>query len=137
MGLVVSVLNYALSSEEDEQSYVSNNVYETGLSRSDTKTIVVPCSSASSAPTPTSDNKAAGPGVHSQQSDVLHELVSVLNVAQDRAEKLGRSDLVRDLCNQAERRGADLMTYKKLTEGLQRVAEMDENGAKFVFVPLG
>ena len=143
MGSIFSVLSYALSSEEDEQSYVSKEVYETGLLKSDTKTTpVVSCSSAS---TSTPNNEAARLelhshrlDLHSHESEMLHKLVSVANLAHDRAEKLGRSDVVRDLWNQAERRGANnIMSYKKLTEGLQRVTEMNEDEAKFLFVPLG
>ena len=138
MGSLVSVLYHANSSEEkDQSSYASNEVYETESSKSDTETTpVVPVTPSSTSSH--SESTSTPSEIHSRENEVLIDLATLANLAHNRAKELDRNDIVRDLWNQAERRDANnLMTYKKLSEGLQRVTEMTQDEAKFLFVPLG
>ena len=137
MGSFVSLLAYENSSEEkDQSSCVSNEVYETESSKADTETTPVVAYSPSS--TSTHSESTSHGEIHPRENEVLNDLSSLANLAHVRANELDRNDIVRDLWNQAERRDANnLMTYKKLSEGLQRVTEMTQDEAKFLFVPLG
>ena len=136
MGSIVSVLGCADSSEAKEQLAQQREVYETQSSKSDTETTPY---SPTSTPTPPSTSTPSG--LHPRDSDVRHvmnDIASVMKLARNRAEELDRNDIVRDLWNQAERRDANhLMTYKKLCDGLQKVTELTQDEAKFLFVPLG